>query len=314
LLIKAAASSHAIDELAASRRAIAMPVTGPASVLNPPDAARRPVVVLRPPAWGDVWSAEHARSLRASAGLFVELSRHRLNVRYKQSILGPAWAVIQPLAMMAVFTFVFARLARIPSDGAPYALFAYAGLLPWTFFNTAVSSGTVSLTSHAGLVTKVAFPREIIPATYVVAAGVDLLIGSTIFVALATWHRYPLGPHVWYAVPVVLCLAVFALAVALVLSAVHVQVRDVGVALPVILQLAMFASPVLYPLAAVPSHLRFVYSLNPLVGYVEAFRRALLGLPLDAQSLAISLAATLLAVLAGYAVFKRMERTLADII
>jgi homopolymeric O-antigen transport system permease protein len=290
------------------------PMLSSQAALNTSAVPRQPVAVLRPPTWRDVWSFEHARTLRAWAGLFVELSRHRLNVRYKQSILGPAWAVIQPLAMMAVFTFVFSRLARIPSDGAPYALFAYAGLLPWTFFSTAVSSGTISLTSHAGLVTKVAFPREIIPATYVVAAGVDLLIGSTIFIALAAWHRYPLGAHALYAVPVVLCLAVLALAVALVLSAVHVQVRDVGVALPVVLQLAMFASPVLYPLATVPAHLRFLYSLNPLVGYVEAFRRALLGLPLDPQSLAISLAATLMAMVAGYAVFKRMERTLADII
>jgi homopolymeric O-antigen transport system permease protein len=277
-------------------------------------ALRRPVAILRPPAWRDAWSVEHARTLRDRAGLFVELSRHRLNVRYKQSLLGPAWAVVQPLAMMAVFTFVFSRLTRVPSDGAPYALFAYAGLLPWSFFSTAVSTGTTSLTSHAGLVTKVAFPREIIPATYVVAAAVDLAIGSSIFVALAIWHRYPLTLHVLYAVPVVCGLAVLALAFALVLAAIHVQLRDVGVALPVALQLAMFVSPVLYPLAVVPARMRFLYALNPLAGYVDGFRRAVLGLPLDIDSLAWSVACTVVAFPLAYAIFKRMERTMADIV
>ena len=257
---------------------------------------------------------DHARTLRAWAGLFVELSRHRLNVRYRQSVLGPAWAIIQPLAMMAVFTFVFARLVRIPSDGAPYALFAYAGLLPWTFFSTAVSSGTTSLTSHASLVTKVAFPREIIPATYIVAAAVDLAIGSSILVLLAAWHHYPLSLHIFYGVPIVCGLAVLALAVALILSAIHVQMRDVGVALPVALQLAMFASPVLYPLAAVPSHLRVLYTLNPLAGYVDGFRRVVLGLPLDYGALALSVGWTAAALPVAYAVFKRTERTMADII
>jgi lipopolysaccharide transport system permease protein len=282
--------------------------------LSRPVGAVQPLTVLRPPAWRDAWSIEQLRTLRERSGLFIELSRHRLSVRYKQSLLGPIWAVLQPLAMMAVFTFVFARLVRVPSDGAPYALFAYAGLLPWMFFSTAVSSGTTSLTSHAGLVTKVAFPREIIPATYVVAAAVDLAIGSTIFIALAAWYRYPLTAHVLYAVPIIGGLAVLALAFSLVLSAVHVQVRDVGVALPVVLQLAMFASPVLYPLAAVPSHLRSLYTLNPLVGFVDGFRRAVLGLPLDTHSLAVSALWTVGGFAVTYAVFKRMERTLADII
>lgn len=276
------------------------------------NAARTPVTVIRPPCWGDVWSAATLVQLRSFTHLFIELSRHRLRVRYKQSVLGPLWALIQPLAMMGVFTFVFSWLVKMPSQGVPYPLFAYAGLLPWTFFASAASSGTNSLTGHAALVTKVAFPREILPATYIVAAGFDFLVGSITLVLLGAWFRVPFGWQAVAAVPLMALLAVCAFAATLVLSAVNVRVRDVGVALPIALQLLMFASPVLYPLGIVPARLRHVYLLNPLVGVIDAFRNAILGRPIDGPALLVAAAWVVVGLPAAFFFFKRVERTMAD--
>jgi lipopolysaccharide transport system permease protein len=275
---------------------------------------RTPTAVLRPTAWSDVWSRTNAVRLLAFAHLLVELSRHRIAVRYKQSWLGPAWAVLQPFGMMATATFVFSKLARMPSDGVPYALLAYSGLLPWTFFSSAVSSGTTSLTSHASLITKVAFPREILPATYIVAALVDLVLASAMLVFLGAWYHVSIGWTMLAAVPVVAVLAAFTLAVALVLSAIQVRVRDVGVALPVVMQFLMFASPVLYPLSAVPARFRAFYILNPLAGLVDAFRAAALARPFDAAALLAAVTVTAAALPVAYAIFKRTERTMADVI
>jgi lipopolysaccharide transport system permease protein len=274
----------------------------------------RTIVVIRPPRWSDVWSARTLRQIREFSHLFVELSRHRIHVRYKQSLLGPAWALLQPLAMMLIFTVVFSRLARMPSDGVPYALFAYAGLMPWTFFATAVSTGTNSLTGHAALVTKVAFPREILPATYIVAAFVDLVLASATFTLLAAWYQVPFTWHVLIAVPIVIVLGLFAFGVTLVLSAFQVHVRDIGVALPIVLQLLMFASPVLYPLSIVPRRWYAGYLLNPLAGMIDGFRHAVLGGPLDARALLTSVFWTALVLPVAYTVFKRAERTMADVI
>jgi len=276
--------------------------------------ARMPVAVLRPPAWSDMCSPVHARRLVAFRHLFVELSRHRIAVRYKQSILGPAWALLQPFGMMAIATFVFSKLARMPSDGLPYALLAYSGLLPWTFFSSAVSSGTTSVTGHASLVTKVAFPREILPATYIVASLADLVVASVMLMLLEAWYHVTIRWTILATVPVIAVLAAFTLAVSLAFSAIHVRIRDVGVALPVVLQLLMFASPVLYPLSVVPGRFRALYLLNPLAGLTDAFRAAALGLAFDSTALMIAVAATLVALPVGYAIFKRAERTMADAI
>ena len=275
-------------------------------------APRIPVAVLRPPDWTDAWSRSNVSRLVAFGHLFVELSRHRIAVRYKQSVLGPAWALLQPLALMVIATLVFSKLARMPSDGIPYALLAYSGLLPWTFFSSAVSSGTTSLTSHASLVTKVAFPREILPATYIVAALVDFVVASIALVLLCGWYHVAIGWSILAVVPVVATLAAFTLAVTLVLSAAQVWIRDVGVALPVVLQLLMFASPVLYPLSAVPARFRLLYILNPLAGLVDAFRAAALGRTFDATALSMAVAATVIVLPLAFAIFKRTERTMPD--
>jgi lipopolysaccharide transport system permease protein len=279
--------------------------------LSEPDVEVR---VLAAPRWRPSGIMRHVGLLAEYGDLLATLSRHRINVRYKQSILGGLWAILQPVAMMVVYTAVFSRLVRVPSDGVPYSVFAYAGLLPWTFVSAAVSNGTTSLVSHAQLVTRVYFPREILPVSYVIAAAVDLLIGSTALAGLLMYFRIPLTAAVVLIVPIVVVMAAFALACALLLSTIHVHVRDIGVALPVMLQLWLFASPVLYPLQIVPAGWRAWYMLNPMAGLIDGFRRAVLGLPIDRVSFLTAALVTAVVLPVSYAAFKHVDATMADVV
>jgi lipopolysaccharide transport system permease protein len=270
--------------------------------------------VLAPPRWHPGAIAAHIRALADYGHLLATLSRHRINVRYKQSILGGLWAIVQPVAMMVIYTAVFSRLAPVPSDGVPYALFAYAGILPWTFVATAVASGTTSLVAHPQLVTKVYFPREILPVSYIVSAAVDLLIGSTALAALLVYYHIPPVASTLAVVPLVILMAAFALACALVFATIHVHVRDLGVALPVLLQLWMFASPVLYPLRVVPEGWRRWYVLNPMAGLIDGFRSAVLGLPINVATLEAAAVVTVVALPLAYIVFKHVDATVADVV
>jgi lipopolysaccharide transport system permease protein len=278
------------------------------------NAAVQVVRVIRPVSWTNVrlWSA--LATLARHGDLIRTLAAHRLSVRYKQSLLGPLWALAQPFALMLIFTIVFTRLVRMPSDGVPYGVFAYAGLLPWTFFATATTNGTTSLVSHAQLVTKVYFPREILPLTYVVAALCDLGIALGGLVLLGIWFHIPVTSHLVVLIPSLAVLAALATATALLLSAWQVRFRDVGAALPLALQLGLFASPVLYPLSAVPRGWSHWYLLNPLAGAIDAFRCAALGSQPDIHALAISAVAAVLVLPAAYAVFKHTEATVADVV
>jgi lipopolysaccharide transport system permease protein len=247
--------------------------------------------------------------------LLYTLSVHRIKVRYKQSVLGIAWAILQPLSLMLIYTVIFSYIARMPSDGAPYAIFAYAALLPWTCFSNALTNATNSLVTHSHLVTKVYFPREILPLTYVIAAVFDFLIASTVFVGLMIYYHVALTINALYAVPIVIILTIFTTATALLFSATQVRFRDIGVAMPLLLQLWMFATPVVYPLSAVPKRLLAVYSLNPMVGLIEGFRQAMLnGAPPDLHLLGVAAVISTLLLVASYIYFKRVEATVADII
>jgi lipopolysaccharide transport system permease protein len=274
----------------------------------------RPIRMIRPPTWRNLYGLDAIARLLEYRDLLLTLSAHRLSVRYKQSMLGSLWAVLQPLAMMIVFTAVFSRLARMPSEAAPYALFAYAGLLPWTLFASSVSSGTTSLVTNAMLVTKVSFPREILPATYVVAALADLAIASVVLVGMLVYYAVPVTVHALWVLPIVALLGAFSLACGMLLGAVQVRVRDVGIALTVVLQLWMFGSPVLYPLSAVPRSARWWYVLNPMAGFVDGFRRAVLAQPLDLDALAIASGITAVLVPLAFVVFKQLDATVADVV
>jgi homopolymeric O-antigen transport system permease protein len=248
--------------------------------------------------------------------LLYTLSLHRIKVRYKQSVLGILWAILQPLSMMFIFTFIFSLIARIPSEGAPsYAIFVYAALLPWNYFSTGVGNATNSLVSHAQFVTKVYFPREILPFTYIVAALFDFGVASVLLGALMIYYHVAPTLNVLYVVPIILVLSCFALAISLLLSATQVRIRDIGVAVPLLMQLWMFATPIIYPLSAVPLRLRPFYMLNPMVGIIENFRQVVLrGNSLDARSLGISALISVVLLLLSYLYFKRVEATMADVI
>jgi lipopolysaccharide transport system permease protein len=258
---------------------------------------------------------DHLAALHEYRDLLYTLSLHRISVRYKQTSLGFAWALLQPVLMMLIFTAVFSVLARMPSDGMPYALFAFSALLPWSLFNTAVSSGTNSLVAHSQLITKVYFPREILPITYVIAALFDFAIGFGVLIGLMSWFDVPLTVHALALLPMVALLCAWALAVSLALAAVQVRVRDVGVALPVLLQILMFASPIIYPLSVVPAAWREWYLLNPMAGIVSGFRDVLLHhrAP-DPHPLAVACLVTAFALPAAFLFFKRAEATMADVI
>lgn len=278
-------------------------------------ARTQAATIIRPAgsAWLNV--GEHLRRLVEYVDLFRTLSIHRINVRYRQTVLGVTWALLQPLVMMGVFVVVFSRLARVPSEGVPYALFAYTALLPWMFFATSITSATGSLVSHTQLITKVYFPREILPLTYIVAAFFDFLLGLAALMVLMAWYDVSLSPAAVYLVPVIGLLGAWITAVSLLLSAAQVRWRDVGVAVPVLVQLGMFASPVIYPLALVPEQWRPWYLLNPLAGIINAFRDVLLrGQPPDAVPLAYASVVTALVLPIAYALFKRAEATMADVV
>lgn len=271
--------------------------------------------VIRPPSVSQLNILNNLRRLAQYKDLLYTLSVHRIKVRYKQSVLGIAWAVLQPLALMLIYTVIFSYIARMPSDGAPYAIFAYVALLPWTYFSTTLTNATNSLVSHSSLVAKVYFPREILPLTYVIAAFFDLLIASTVLAGLLVYYKVALTVNAFYVLPIVLVATVFITAVAFLFSAVQVRFRDIGMGMPLLLQLWMFATPVVYPLSAVPERFRGFYVMNPMVGVVENFRRVILqGAPPDFRLLAISALISFILLPVAYIYFKRVEATVADII
>jgi len=254
---------------------------------------------------GDLWAYRE---------LLYFLTWRDVKVRYKQTLMGVAWVVVQPLATMLIFTFVFQRIARLDSGAIPYPLFAYSGLLLWAFFAGAVSAGTNSLISNTSLVTKVYFPRAFIPAAAVGAGLVDFAVGSVLMGGLAVYY----GVHVTWSLillPVFVALAAcLALAVGMLASALTVKYRDLRHALPFLLQFWMFASPVIYPSEKVPEQWRWLLMLNPLAGVLEGFRASLAGLSIDWTLAAVPfVVAPLLLALAFY-VFRKLEDTFADVI
>lgn len=295
------------------------PVGSPAATQR--QQRSRPTSVLRPPAFSPFAIFGHVAGLWHYRDLLHTLTTHRVKVRYKQSALGMTWAVLQPLALMLIYTVIFSHIARMPSNGAPYAVFAYTALLPWTTFSTALGNATNGLVGHAGLITKVYFPREILPLSYIIAALADFVIAAVVLVGLLIYYRIPLTVNAFYVFPIVLAMMVFALAVSLFLSALQVRFRDVGVGLPLLIQIWMFATPVIYPLSAVmgserlPATVKFIYSLNPMVGIIESFRRVILqGSPPDSASLGLAVGVSLVLLPLTYAYFKRTEATMADFI
>jgi homopolymeric O-antigen transport system permease protein len=278
-------------------------------------SASRPVKIIRPPSLSLTHMGRLLRELLDYRDLIWTLSIHRLRVRYKQSSLGWAWAVLQPLSLMLIYTVIFSVVTRMPSDGVPYALFVYTALLPWTYFSTVVTTSATSLVSHSQLITKVYFPREILPVTYVIAGIVDFLVAAVLLGGMMFYYRVHLTWLALWVIPALIVITAFSATLALILSALQVRMRDIGLAMPLLMQLWMFATPVVYPLSAVPERFRGLYILNPLAGAIETFRRVLLqNRPPDTGSFEVAAIISFVLLPASYMFFKHRESSMADII
>lgn len=254
-------------------------------------------------------------SFSAYFELLMNLTRREVRGRYSQSIFGAGWAIAQPLATMAVFTLVFSRLGKMPSDGAPYPLFAFAALVPWFFFSNSVTSGTASLVTYRNIVTKTYFPREIVPLAQVGSRLVDLAAASALFALLLVFYRVSPGPWALLVPLFVLLLVLFTLGVTLATSATNVFYRDVTPVVQIGLQLWLYLTPVAYPLSAVDERFRPFFLANPLTGVVEGLR-AVLVLNREPEWSVVAISAGLiLAIFAGALVlFKSTDKYFADVI
>jgi lipopolysaccharide transport system permease protein len=318
--------SHTSEPIASPHHAAAAAVAHTQSPPGPDDATAavadndenhnnalpdRPLILIESEEKG-VQFAFH--DLWAYRELLYFLTWRDIKVRYKQTALGAAWAIIQPLLTMFLFTLIFNRLAGLETGSTPYPLFAYAGLLIWMFFSNAVTNSTNSLINNTNLITKVYFPRAFIPAAAVSAGLVDFAIAACILVGLLIY--YGIAPTWGVALlPLFLLLAVLlALAVGMLISALTVKYRDLRHALPFMIQFWMFASPVIYPSAQVPGRWRYLIALNPLTGIIEGFRVALVGGAFDPAATALAVVMTLALLAFSYYHFRRIEETFADLI
>jgi lipopolysaccharide transport system permease protein len=282
-----------------------------------------------PPIAGQVGGERRIVELRPGIGMFDlqlgEVWRYRgllyyliwreLKVRYKQAALGGAWAIVQPLFAVAIFTVIFGRFARFPSDGIPYSLFAFAGVLPWMYFSESVRRSSVGPVSDSELVRKIFFPRLLIPVAMVIAPLVDFAVAFVVFLIMLAWHGIWPGINMLALIPMLLFTGCMALAMGLWLGPINVRFRDIMHTLPFMLQVWMYASPIIYPLSIIPEQWRPLYSLNPMVGIIEGFRWALLGKQSpDFGAMGVSAAVVVVLLISGLIFFKKSERSFADVI
>jgi len=258
--------------------------------------------------WRDLWRYRE---------LFRVLAWRDVAVRYKQTVIGAAWAIIRPFMTMIVFTVIFGKLAKLPSDGnAPYAIMVFAGMLPWTFFSSALTDASNSLLSNANLISKVYFPRLIVPMAAVGVALVDFSINFALLVALMIWYRFLVGWQMTL-LPVFVALAfLVSLGPSLWLTALNVKYRDVRYVIPFVVQIGLYVSPVGFSSSVVPEQWRLIYSLNPLVGVIDGFRWCILGgqASFYLPGFLLSLGVTVLLLLLGIRTFRKMEKSFADLI
>lgn len=277
-------------------------------IAHAPSDARRRTYVIRPTGLGRLTELWRFRELA------YFLVWRDIKIRYKQTILGAAWAVIQPLFSMIVFTLLFGNLARMPNEGVPYPVFYYSALLPWTYFAATLNSSGNALVSNAQLITKVYFPRILLPIAAAGAALLDFGIAAMLLPGLMVLYGVPIGPQLLLIPLLVLPLALAGVAVGLLLSALNVNYRDIKYVIPFLTQLWLFLTPVVYPASLIPERFRILAALNPVTGLVEAFRAAVAGHAIEWMTLGPSLVVILLLLVAGITYFNRTERFFADVI
>ena len=258
---------------------------------------------------------ENLRLLFEYRELLYTWTLREIKARYRQSVLGFGWALVQPVFQMIVITIIFGNFLRVPSGDAPYPVFAYAALLPWTLFSGSITAAVPSILNNMSLVKKIYFPREILPLSAVLARLVDFVIATTVFIGLLIWYEIPLHATVVYVPFLLLIQILLAAGVSLLGAAVTVFVRDISFAIPLAMQIWMYATPVIYPLSEVPERWRTLYMLNPMAGIIDSYRRVVLnGEMPDLTLLGVSALLSLLLFAVSYLYFKRLEMAMSDII
>jgi lipopolysaccharide transport system permease protein len=283
------------------------PQSGPPAYRLP----AKPIITIRPT---KPWAPLNLRSLWAYRELLFFLIWRDVKVRYKQTMLGATWAIIQPLIMMLIFTIFFSQLARIPTEGVPSGLFYYSGLSLWVFFSNAAMGGANSLIGNTNLITKIYFPRLIIPSAAVLAGLIDFAIASLLLVPLLAYYGFGVTLRFLLLLPISILITTLALAMGVLFAALNTKYRDVRYALPFLLQVWMFVSPVIYPSSLVPREWRWLFALNPLTGIIGSYRAALFGQPIHWGALAYSMLFTLIFLSVAAYTFRRMERSFAEVI
>lgn len=272
---------------------------------------RKPLIIKHKKGWQFV----DFRELLEYRDLFYFMVNRDIKVRYKQTVLGGLWAIIQPFFMMVVFSLFFGRLAKIPSDGIPYPIFNYTAMVPWVYFATAITNSGNSLIGNTNLISKVYFPRLIVPITPILAGLLDFSIAFVVLIGMMLW--YGIYPTVMiFLFPVlVLLMMLSASGVGMVLAALNAKYRDIRYTIPFIVQFWMFASPVVYPSSMIPEQYRILYGLNPMTGVIEGFRSILLGsIPFPTKMVTLSVAVSVILFVVGMFYFRQTERFFADII
>ncbi len=247
--------------------------------------------------------------------LLSELTKREVKQRYKQSVLGYAWVMLNPFFQMLVMAFVFNFLLRVQDLGVPYAIFLYAGLLPWTLFANSLGSSVNALVGNAGLLTKIYFPREIFILSTILAKMIDFLLASTVFVAMMIWYQIPITWNVLWFVPIFLIQMLFTYGLSLIVAAFNLFYRDIQYILGLVIMVWMYLTPVIYPTEMFPDRYRFIFQLNPMAVFVNAYRQVILGggAP-NFMSLGIGLFVSVVLTIIGYGIFKKLEGQFADVV
>lgn len=278
------------------------------------DPAKAEIRTVRISARGRSLSGE-LRELWQYRSLLSQMVRRDLMVRYKQTIIGAAWAIVQPAASMVLFTLFFGKLAGLASDGLPHPLFYYAGLVPWMYFAGALQGATASVVDYQRVITKVYFPKMLLPMSAVIPGLLDAFIAGSLLLVLLVVYHVQWTPALLLTPLLMIAAAAVALAIGLWLSALNAMYRDVRHIIPFLVQLWMFATPVVYPSSLVPTQWRILYALNPMVGIIDTFRWAVTGAGQPAwESLAVAMVVTMVLLSSGAVLFERIAQTIADVV
>lgn len=275
-------------------------------------SANDSITTIEPPTgwqlanWGEIWRYRD---------LFWFLVWRDVKARYAQSVLGIGWALIQPLVRMVVFTVIFGKLAGIKSDGAPYALFSFVALVPWTYFSSALSGAGGSLSGASNMLTKVYFPRLVIPLSAVLSKLIDFFVAFLIIVALLIWYRVMPSIHIWLLPFLCMVMILASAGLGMLLTALGVQYRDIQYAMGFFVQMLMYVSPVVYSTSMIPDKYKLLYALNPMVGVIEGFRAVLLcTVPIPWTYIGIGTAVSIVLFFAGLLYFRKLEKNFADVV